>query len=120
MRITKITFLLALCGVFLCGQYSFAGCVDRDTDLSNSTGCDNSQCDNSCGSTRVKVNVDATGLADLPAIGPAFESLHVRFASLAIPKFNEIVSTPVELLMQGLEQELLPSPNLKKNLTGRG
>jgi hypothetical protein len=126
MRITKITFLLALCGVFLCGlgvQYSFAGCVDRDTDLTNSAGCDNSQCDSSCdhgfsgSGGRPPLQGTLTGP---PEIRPSFENLHARLA-IAVLKFDGMQTIPFFKGMQSFQQEMSsPSGIRPKTLRAGG
>jgi hypothetical protein len=40
--------LILLTGIGQQSSFALIGCVDKDTDLAVSTGCDNSQCDNSC------------------------------------------------------------------------
>jgi hypothetical protein len=46
--------LILLTGVGKQASFALLGCVDRDTDLSNSTGCADSQCSSSCYSISVR------------------------------------------------------------------
>jgi hypothetical protein len=123
MRNIKITFLLALCGVFLCGQYSYAGCVDRSTDLANSTGCTDSQCSESCSSffDGDDPRLIFGTLPGVPAIRPTFDNLQGQFASMASPEFDKNASILLVELLQGTQRKLHPPPGIsKKNLTVRG
>jgi len=128
MRNIKAIFLLTLCGFFLCGvsvQPASAGCVDRFTDLANTTGCDSSQCDASCGPS-FDNDGDSPGvnLGSLMGTFPIrifLESLRQKFISATIWNFENSSSTFKIQPMQSAQPELLSSePVGQKSLRMRG